>query len=426
MKDKPLPQDAEVERSVIGELMQNSIPESLSDIHEDHFFTRSHKLMFRIMEEMRLKNDQIDPITLSSKLKDLDLINEVGGFSYVSSCKFYPSEYSPQKYLSILDEKMNLRRLIEISDRIQNSAFDNVESSKIIEEIGSNVISFQKQESSGNMLKSTVEAVLRQLDQRLNGDKVTGLQTSINSWDKALGGLHPRFYTVAARGGRGKTALMEQMVDAIILLNHPVLIFEKDMSLEMFLTRIACRRAGIPFYKLDLGFCAKYDLDQIKTHVEILGKSPIHLYCPSGLTAQKMCSIIKIEQKIHGIKAVFLDHVLNLDVGSDYRTGLTLASTKIRESVQETKIPHVILAQLNRGAHNTERPTPAHIKEFDALYADCDVMVMLWSEKEPIDVPKSEIFPMKFLVNKNRFGTEFEDDIGFDRQMMTFKPMKKI
>jgi replicative DNA helicase len=423
---KTLPHAPEIEMAVLGQLMLENASEGHFRLKLGHFYTRSHILIFQTIQSMVSNKEHVDPITVTTKLKDSDLLSQVGGASFVSSCVMFPAPGDPRKYIDVLEEKMRLRSLIDLSEGINRLSMDNEPSSKIIEQAGNELINFQSESRSGNMINETVDNVKSLIQKKLKGEKVAGLKTGIALWDKMLGGLNPRYYTLAARGGRGKTVLMEQIVDQLLTLSEPVAVFQKDMSLEMFILRMACRRASVPFFKFDLNYCNKYELEQIEYHSEVLRKSPIYLYSPSGFTVSKFLSIIKLEKKMHDIKAVFLDHVLNLDVGNEYRTGLTLASTKIRESVQETGIPHVILAQLNREAHNNERPTPAHIKEFDALYADCDTMIMLWSEKNSIDVPKNEIFPMKFLVNKNRYGTEFEDDIGFDRQNMTFKPLVKI
>lgn len=426
MNQNPIPQALDIEQAMIGRLMDASEKDPILDLKEDHFNLRTHKLIYRTINGMRERSLRVDALTVTTKLKDLGLLEEAGGAFYISSCVLPSINCMPEDCLAILEEKLRLRNLISISEKIQNQSFNNIESSKIIESLGNDLLNFQKDEKSGNMMPKISREVMDIIERKINGEVITGLKTGINLWDDMLGGLNPLFYVLAARGGRGKTAMLEQIVDALLLMEHPVLIFQNDMSLHLFILRLACRRAAIPFFKYDLNYCSKYELQEIKKHVEILNKSPIYLHSPANLTASKFCNIIKIEQRIHGIKAVFLDHVLKLDVGSDYRVGLTMASSKIRDSVEQTSIPHVILAQLNRGAHNEERPSPAHIKEFDALYADCDVMAMIWSNKDPKDVPPNEIFPMRFLVNKNRYGTEFEDEIGFDRAFMKFKPLKTI
>lgn len=424
MTEDPIPQSKDVEKAILGEIMASKefLESNLFRLTPEHFFTRSHRIIFESIVYLKLKEQTVDPITVSGRLKQIGVLDQVGGESYVSSCPFYPAGCIPENYFSVLDEKLNLRKILNLSQDIERWCFEGGITKDIIERIGSNVISFSKEEQSGNLLSETCDEVSAQIDRKLRGEKLLGLKTGISVWDKILGGINDeRFYVLAARGGRGKTAMMEQIVEALAFNKIPVLIFQKDMSLALFILRIACRRAGISFMKYDLGNSNEYELKEIKRRVSELKDAPIYLYSPASMTAEKMCSIVKMEQKIHDIKVVFLDHILNLEVGNEYRIGLTRASSRIRESVKQTKIPHVILAQVNRDGDKNERPTPANIKEFDALYADCDAMIMLWSEQDSKDVHPADLFPMKFTVNKNRYGTEFEDDISFDRSLMKFK-----
>jgi hypothetical protein len=148
------------------------------------------------------------------------------------------------------------------------------------------------------------------------------------------------------------------------------------------------------------------------------------IYSPSDFTAATLAAIVKKENDFTVLRRSLWNHILNLKVTGEYRVGLTQASTIIRSSVEESELPHVILAQLNREGHGNARPTPIHIKEFDALYADCDAMMMLWSEHETHEFPDlKHLFPVKITCNKNRYGSEFEDELGFDRPLMAFKPL---
>lgn len=419
-----IPQSKDVERAFLGEIMASKefLESNLCQLTRDHFFSRNNSIIFETIVYLHSKGISVDAITVSSRLSELKLLEQAGGSAYISSCQFYPSGCLPEKYLSILEEKLNLRRLLDLSSKVADWCSEGGTSKEIIEKIGETVISFSREDSSGNIMDETVKEVVSQIDRKISGEKITGLRTGISPWDEVMGGVsEQRFYVLAARGGRGKTAMIEQIADSFLSQEAPILIFQKDMSPNLFILRLACRNSGISFMKYDLGHCNKFELEDIKKKALELKKKPLYLYSPANLTVEKMCSIVKIEQRIHGIKAVFLDHILNLDVGHDYRIGLTRASTRIRAAVQETKIPHIILAQLNRDGDKNERPTPSNIKEFDALYADCDHMMMLWSERDSKDVPSTEVFRVKFTVNKNRFGTEFEDELIFDRPLMKFK-----
>lgn len=426
MENKVIPRDIEVEAAVLGEILLGTPAgiDCVSDLNADHFSDMRNKTVFRMILDMISESKPVDMVTVCSRLNSLGLIESAGGNSYVSTLATKSGFLLPEKYIKILEEKMRLRKIIDVSDKGQRMAYECVESEKIFNEIENDIFNLKDESESGNVLESSSLSVLANLDRKKSGEVFTGLKTSIDPIDRLLGGLNPLFYVLASRARMGKSALIAQIIGRLLVEKRPTLLFEKDMSSELFILRMACSMANVSFSKYDMGYAMAGEYDQVKSAIEFIRKSPFYIYSPPNFNVSTFSSIIRKEKRTHGIQAVFLDHVLNLDVGKDYRTGLTLASARIRDSVEDNKIPHVILAQLNRGAHNTERPTPAHIKEFDALFADCDAMMMLWSELETQDVPPSNLFPMKLTCCKNRYGPEFEDDIGFDRPLMKFKSEK--
>jgi replicative DNA helicase len=425
---KNIPVAEEVEKAILGEILRGSEFgfEGIENLRKEHFFIRNNQVIFQCISAMSLNNEPVDLVTVSNKLKSIGSLDSVGGAGYISSLLSQSGRFSPSQYIPILEEKFKLRKFIEHVEKSIGSAYDQTESNSIFSELEKVLFDLQADANAGNLTSKVCSQVLKDLEKKQRGEVEQGLRTSIHPWDNMMGGLRKLFYVLAARAAKGKTAMAEQMISQIIRDGNAVAVFEKDMSLEMLIARLACREANVPFVKYDLGKCNFSEYEEIKRWIKFFDTPLLRLFSPKNLTPSSFYSIVKREKKLNNIKAVFLDHVLHLDVGSDFRVGLTLASKVIRDSVRDNDIAHVILAQLNREAHNNERPTPKHIKEFDALYADCDTMVMLWSEKDSADVPSNELFPIKFTANKVRGGSEFEDDLGFNRPIMKFVPLKKI
>lgn len=423
-----IPQDNHVESAVLGEILvgKDASNHCLPLLNKDHFFNPVHKMIFQIICEMHEQGKSIDGTTVSSRISSMNLVTECGGIAYVMQLSTMSGMLLPEKYIEILEEKRRLRSLIEISSSIQSKALLNEDSEKVMNEAEDEIFKLKDVSNSECLTEMASNNAITVLERKKSGEKGIYPKTGLSVWDEVLGGLKPLFYVLASRAKMGKTALISQIARRFLSEKRPVLIFEKDMGVEMFITRMACCMASVCFSKYDLDFCSNSEIEDVEKALKFIKKSPIYVYAPSNFNISTFTSIIKNEKRIHGIEAVFLDHILNMNVGKDYRTGLTLASSRIRDSVEENKIPHVILAQLNREAHNCERPNASHVKEFDALYADCDVMNFLWSEKESVDVPPNELFPMKLTCGKNRYGSEFEEDIYFDRPLMKFMDKNKF
>jgi len=251
---------------------------------------------------------------------------------------------------------------------------------------------------------------------------VRGIPTTLGPWDEQFGGLMPgQLYALAGRPATGKTAALEMMIQACLERELPVCVFEKDMSPEKLIARMACRATDVQYWRYSRGAMHPAEIRNLRRGIEVFEKCPMHLYNPTGLTAERMCQIARRDIRINGVKAVFLDHIQALKVGKDLREGLTQASLTIRASVTETDVPHVVLAHINRNGAKG-RPRPEDIKEFDQLYGDCDGMMILWNDQDRTELAQDEMMTTKFYTAKNRDGGVSEAEMLFDGTRMMFKP----
>src|SRR3989344_3037773 len=80
------PQDTETERALLGALMlnQNAMYEVADLVGIDSFYAGKHRTIFDAMLSLHEKGEPIDVVTVSSKLKERKLLQEVGGSGYLS------------------------------------------------------------------------------------------------------------------------------------------------------------------------------------------------------------------------------------------------------------------------------------------------------------------------------------------------------
>ena len=262
--------------------------------------------------------------------------------------------------------------------------------------------------------------MLAKLTRMDSGQVEPGLRTGISAWDALFGGLLPgQYYGLGGRPGMGKSAMMEQMIYRLVAEEVPVLLFEKDMSLGMLIERIACREARVPYWRFIRRLTNHEERERIRVVVDGLGKSCLRLHNPTNLTADKLCAMVRREQRQHGVQAVFLDHIQLLDVGKELREGLTRASIALSRHIPESNIPHVVLFHVNRNAA-AGRPRGEDVKEFDQLLGDVDALAMLWSEVKREDLRPGESLPVKFFAPKNRNGAVAEEEMLFESELMRF------
>lgn len=346
-------------------------------------------------------------------------IDELGGFETVAHCCHYLTPEDAPHFFEILEGKRALREARHVALWAANAACSVEDPRAFCVEFQSKTAAIEASAESENVLPTVCDAITAKLDRIEAGVCRAGFPSPVKAWNDGFGGiLDGQLYAVAGRPGTGKTCLMEMKIQAYLEADIPVTVFEKDMSPQKLLERMACRRTGVPFWKFAREKLSPMEARALRGSIDIYRELPFNLYNPNGLTAERMCAIARRDIRTRGTKAVFLDHVQALRVGRELREGLTQASLCIRQCVTETGIPHVVLAHLNReGAKG--RPRAEDIKEFDQLYGDCDGMLLLWTDCDRTALAGADM-PVKFSIAKNRDGDLSESDVKFNGEYLKF------
>lgn len=407
---------------------QSYLDENMSRLNVGHFYSRFNQILFGAIFDMHEKGIAVDDTSLTSRLKDVGQLEEVGGAYFVSNmASSAPTTANADYWISILESKKLLRESLDLFSWADREIRSSQDVAAFISELESKVLELRRTEDGGNLLVSSVDTAIQRNENLLKGIKTFGIESGIRPIDSALGGLcASQLLYVCARAGKGKTALLEQIFENLLSQDKAILIFQRDMPVDMMIERMACRNANVSYFIYRKGMLKREQNLLVKHELEKLQrlKDRLIIRSPFRLTAQDMLSIVRKDKNKSGIECVFLDHIQNIDIGDkDMREGLTRASSTIRRSAQDSKLPHVIIAQLNREGHEG-RPKASHVKEFDAAYADCDAMVMLWSEKSQAEISPGELMPVKFTFVKNRYGPETEEEMLFDGSTLKFKERK--
>lgn len=396
-------------------------------ITSEHFHTFRHRMVFETMRDIHLFGDEV---TLDLTIIQLaDNLEKVGGRVGIWDYFEYPTAAQAESWFEELDSCMMLRRAQELGYwTLQNANAESDDAHHFCSTIQDKASRLETDRENENELNSACDAMEKRLGQIERGERTIGLQTPCSAWNKGFGGLvEGCMYGLAGRPGTGKTALMEEISAFLAAHQQPVLIFERDMSPQMWVERVACRATRVPYWSFVKGQVDSQKCQKIRETISALRTLPIYLLSPEGMTAERMCSISRRYIRSKGVRAVFLDHMQVLRVGKDIREGLTKASITIRQTVTDSGVPHVCLLHLNRdGASNgkePKRPTPENIKEFDQFYGDCDGLAILWTQAKAEELKENEKLAMKFYVAKNRNGPLGETDLFFDGRFMKFEEM---
>src|SRR5207247_7226448 len=110
------PHSVEAEQGVLGSMLiapQDVIPECVEKIKEEYFYVPAHQTVFRVLVEQWSAGQAIDLITFTQTLRDQNVLETIGGASFVTSLfTFVPTAANIDYYLEIVRDKYNIRRII--------------------------------------------------------------------------------------------------------------------------------------------------------------------------------------------------------------------------------------------------------------------------------------------------------------------------
>src|SRR5262245_1038520 len=128
--DRLPPNSTEAEQGVLGCILlspNECMGECLTKLKNgsEVFYDLRHQTIFDAMAEMFDKREGIDVITLHQRLKDRQLLEQVGGVEYISTLPdTVPSSANLSYYLDIVLEKFLLRRMIQVCTEVVGRVYD--------------------------------------------------------------------------------------------------------------------------------------------------------------------------------------------------------------------------------------------------------------------------------------------------------------
>ena len=129
------PQSIEAEKGVLGSLMidKSSISKVNDFLSAIDFYRKSHKDIYQSCFDLFKKNEPIDILSVSNRLKEVGKLKSVGGSSYLTELiNFVPTSHHVSSYAKTVYNKRILRDIINASHDITSLGYDE---SKNIENI---------------------------------------------------------------------------------------------------------------------------------------------------------------------------------------------------------------------------------------------------------------------------------------------------
>ena len=130
-----VPHSQEAEQSVIGAMLRDKDAVSTAEmLRPEDFYQKQYSLMFDAMTQLYQKDQPVDLVTLSEKLKATSNIPpEVYDIAVIRDIVMsVPTSANVKSYCTIVKEKSILRTLIRTNEDIANMCYSGTESADTI------------------------------------------------------------------------------------------------------------------------------------------------------------------------------------------------------------------------------------------------------------------------------------------------------
>ena len=432
------PQNIDAERALLGSIMLR--PVGLNDIidtvSEDDFYVQKHKIIFRIMADLSRIGDPIDLVSVSEKMKSLNLTEQTGGVSYLNElANTVPSSTNIEYYAKTVANKSLLRRLIGAGDFVSQIGFNEEEevevildkSEKKIFEITSNPNSSKKFTS----IKDIIPKSWEKLEMLSQGDgTLRGVPTGYTALDNILSGFqNSDLIILAARPSTGKTALALDIArKAAVNHNVPVGFFSLEMSADQLTDRMLSAESQVDSWRMRTGKgLTDDDFGRISVAMETLSKAPIYIDDKPGNTINQMRSTARRLKAEHGLGIIMVDYMQLMNTSKHYDSmvnQVTEISRSLKSLARELEVPVIALSQLSRAVETRGgKPRLSDLRDSGSIEQDADVVMFLHKERNEDGVGRSTTTDV--LIEKHRNGAVGFCQLFFDEARTTFLDLDK-
>ena len=441
-QDKMPPQNSEAEESVLGSIIidNNALVKVADTISSDDFYLPKHRYIYEAIFDLYAQNAPIDILSLSNRLEEKKLLDEIGGVSFLTSLvNKTPTSAHIIHYANIIHQKKVLRDLIAASYKISELGWNELEDINEVMDKAEQVIFAISQKSVSQdfvTLKNELSKAFERIDQlQKGGGKLRGVSTGFETLDNYLSGLQKSdLIILGARPSIGKTSLAMDIARNIALKEKiPVGIFSLEMSRDQVVDRLIAAESTVDLWKIRTGHLSTdgeiNDFSLIQDAFSRLSEAPIFIDdapSPTMMQIRTMARRLLAETNLGLIIVDYLQLITPASPRENIVQQYSEVSRSLKSLARELKMPILALSQLSRAVERRSPAIPilADLRETGSLEQDADVVLFIYREdKYYPETERKNIADI--IIAKHRNGPLGKVSLYFNEQLASFRNLEK-
>jgi len=452
--DRLPPHDLQMEMGVLGCCLIDpntcigQCIETLKDDGKAAFYDLRHQTIYELLAEMFNARVPVDLMTVQQRLKDAQMLEQVGGMVYLSQLQdVVPSAANLAYYLKIVQEKYLLRRLVQTCTATVSRIYDfegDVE--QLLDEVEKDInqVNDSRVQSGTRNRADLVNSALGTIEKMFSRQgEISGIATGFTDFDKMTDGLHgAEMIVIAARPSVGKTSLAMGIAEHVALeLNLPVGVFSLEMSGESLILRMMCSLGRVNLRNIRDGFMSQADFPKLQLAATRINAAPLHIDDTAALSILQLRARARRMHAQHGIKLFVIDYLQLMNSGSrkaqeNRQVEISEISGGVKALAKELNVPVIVLSQLNRELEKdkSRKPRLSDLRESGSIEQDADLVGLLY-KPDPGDeeedssrhsAAEADGIPVNWLIAKQRNGPTGDVNLTFLKPYTRFESRSKF
>ncbi len=444
--DKIPPQSLEAEISFLGSILidKDAMMKVADTIRPEDFYKDNHAKIYESMLELYAKNEPIDLLTLSNKMTEKSLLEQVGGKTQlVMISNAVPTASNINNYAKIVHRKAVRRRLLQASQEISRLGYqeeDDLE--KVLDEAQQHLFGVSQDyfKQSFTHIRGILADAFDRIDElHKNKGKLRGVPTGFKDLDNLLSGLQKSDLVIlAARPSCGKTSLALDIARHVgVKQKIPVALFSLEMGKEQLVDRLLCSEANVDMWKMRTGRLSERpeddDFPRIGHAIGVLSEAPIFIDDNADSNILQIRTKARRLQSEQGLGLIIIDYLQLMESRgkSENRVQEVAEITRGLKSIaRELNVPILALSQLSRVVEQSKPAIPklSHLRESGSIEQDADVVMFIYRKAADRnyrleEIPPDERFVAEVHIAKHRNGPTGMVKLIFQEQFTSFRNM---
>jgi replicative DNA helicase len=406
------PQNLEMEAAVLGAVMleKNAFSKVSKFLRAECFYTEKNQIIFRAFQDLALRSEPIDTLTVSELLHKKGLLDIVGGaFEITELTRGVQSSAHIENHARTIFQKFIQREVISISAKSIEEAYEEkIEVPDLLDEMQTNLFRLTRGLYKKEFVEMELSAMkaIDEIEKKLNKQpgELTGVPSSFKEIDNCTGGWQETdFIILAARPSVGKTALALNMAkNAATHSVQPVGVafFSLEMSNSQLVQRIISAESEVLLEKIRDGDLNEIEKKAVYAAADRVSNYPIYIDDSASLNIFELKAKVKrlIEQlerenskgKRKLKKSIGLIIIDYLQLMSGVNNGLNQnkndivaeISRELKIFAKELEIPIMALSQMSRAVETRadKEPQLSDLRESGAIEQDADLIMFLFRD----------------------------------------------